>query len=397
MDSHQFHHKAMKRAFSIRALIPPIAPRQTRIQPRRWYAIQTPGAPVAEIFDPRTKWMQKERAAKDVEASRRVDYLKDEVAFRLCERLLVCPLDSSIRERVYKKPYANTVQDIQRHFPNVLDLGANACNIGRILTQPPPQDSPIPIDGALKNRIGNLLCAESSPSLLYRDEHEPFNSEVNITRQVLASDETLPFEPNTFDAVLSSLSLHWINDLPSVLAQINHILKPDAPFLGVMLGGDTLYELRTSLQLADLERRGGVSTHTSPLADVRDVGGLLQKADFNLLTVDVDDIIIDYPDIFALMQDLQAMGESNAVLGREAGAVRREVLAAGDAIYKQLHGNEDGTIPATFRLIYMIGWKRSPTQAKPLERGTGMFSIKDILEKQGGNIKGGDGEGDGKK
>lgn len=219
---------------------------------------------------------------------------------------------------------------------------------------------------------------------------------MNITRQVLSSDETLPFEPNTFDAVLSSLSLHWINDLPSVLAQINHILKPDAPFLGVMLGGDTLYELRTSLQLADLERRGGVSTHTSPLADVRDVGGLLQKADFNLLTVDVDDIIIDYPDIFALMQDLQAMGESNAVLGREAGAIRREVLAAGDAIYKQLHGNEDGTIPATFRLIYMIGWKRSPTQAKPLERGTGMFSIKDILEKQGGNIKGGDGEGDGK-
>lgn len=213
---------------------------------------------------------------------------------------------------------------------------------------------------------------------------------------MLDSDEMLPFEGNTFDAVLSSLSLHWINDLPSVLAQINHILKPDSPFLGVMLGGDTLYELRTSLQLAESDRRGGIATHTSPLADVRDVGGLLQSAKFQLLTVDVDDIIIDYPDIFALMADLQAMGESNAVLGREGGGIRRDVLAAANAIYKDLHGNEDGTLPATFRLIYMIGWKSSPTQPKPLERGTGMFSIKDILEKQGGNVKGDD-DGSGEK
>jgi NADH dehydrogenase [ubiquinone] 1 alpha subcomplex assembly factor 5 len=209
-----------------------------------------------------------------------------------------------------------------------------------------------------------------------------FNNEINITREVLLSPETLPYEPNTFDAVLSSLSLHWINDLPSVLKQINTVLKPDAPFIGVMLGGDTLYELRTSLQLAEMERRGGVSTRTSPLADVRDIGGLLQQAGFKLLTVDIDDIIIDFPDSFALMQDIQAMGESNAVLGRETAAIRRDVLAAGDAIYKELHGNADGTIPATFRLIYMIGWKEGKNQQKPLPRGSGMVSIKDVLEGQ---------------
>ena len=182
--------------------------------------------------------------------------------------------------------------------------------------------------------------------------------------------------------VLSSLSLHWINDLPGILTQINNVLKPDCPFIGAMLGGDTLFELRTSLQLAEQERRGGLSPHVSPLADVRDVGGLLQKAGFKMLTVDVDDIIVDYPDTFALMQDLQAMGESNAILGREMGPIRRDVLLANEAIYRELHGNSDGSIPATFRIIYMIGWREDPNQPKPLARGSGDVNLKDILEKK---------------
>lgn len=152
-----------------------------------------------------------------------------------------------------------------------------------------------------------------------------------------------------------------------------------------MLGGDSLYELRTSLQLADLDRRGGVSTHTSPLADVRDMGSLLTKAGFNLLTVDVDDVIVDYPSSFALMMDLQAMGEGNAVLGGGgAGALSKEVLLAMDGIYRELHGNNDGTVPATFRVIFMIGWTGGEGQARPLKRGSGKISMKDVLEDVGG-------------
>ncbi|KAI9710776.1 MAG: hypothetical protein M1828_002118 [Chrysothrix sp. TS-e1954] len=338
---------------------------------RRQYAVQAPGTPTLEIFDRRTKYLQKERAASDVEASRRVDYLRDEVASRLCERLL----------------------DIKRHLPHVLDFGANACNIAKILTQPPPdvsrdpeatgspQASVVPEQAPLATRISRITAADASPSMLHRDEELPFNSDPNmtITREALQDEETLPYPPETFDAVLSSLSLHWINDLPSVLRQINRCLKPDAPLLAAMFGGDSLFELRTSLQLADLDRRGGVSTHTSPLADVRDIGSLLQGAGFKLLTVDVDDIVVDYPNSFALMQDLQAMGESNAVLLRDKGPIQKDVLLANDSIYKQLHGNEDGSVPATFRMIYLIGWKEGSGQEKPLPRGSGQVNMKDIL------------------
>ncbi len=277
-------------------------------------------------------------------------------------------------------------QDIDRHFPHVLDLGANACNIARALTLPDPDPDPQKTSSPpLSTRISHLTAAESSATLLNRDIDLPFNHEISLTREVLESEESLPYPPNTFDAVLSSLSLHWINDLPSLLSQVNNILKPDAPFIAAMFGGDTLYELRTSLQLASMDRLGGVSPHTSPLADVRDIGGLLQKAGFKMLTVDVDDIIVDYPDSFALMQDLQAMGESNAVLGREMGGIRRDVLLAAEAIYRELHGEGGKSIPATFRLIYMIGWKEGPNQSQPLPRGSGQVNIKDILG--GGEVK----------
>lgn len=150
-----------------------------------------------------------------------------------------------------------------------------------------------------------------------------------------------------------------------------------------MFGGDTLFELRTSLQLADSERRGGVSPHISPLADVRDVGGLLGKAGFKMLTVDVDDVVVEYPDTFALMKDLQGMGEANAILRRELGPMSRDVLLANEAIYRALHGDEDkdgaGGIPATFRVIYMIGWKEGPDQPTPLKRGTGDVNMQDVL------------------
>ncbi|KAK4238445.1 S-adenosyl-L-methionine-dependent methyltransferase [Achaetomium macrosporum] len=339
---------------SLRSLAAPLCTRRT-------YAFQASGGTVFKVFNSRTKWLQKERAAANPELSRQSDYLKDEVAMRVCERLL----------------------DIKRQFPRVLDLGANSCNIARALTRENPDPDPSnPVSPPLATKINELVAAESSASLLYRDADLPFNSQLNMTRHVLTDDESLPFEPSSFDMVLSSLSLHWINDLPGVLSQINSVLKPDSPFIGAMLGGDTLFELRTSLQLAEQERRGGISPHVSPLADVRDVGGLLQRAGFQMLTVDVEDIVVDYPDTFALMQDLQAMGEGNAVLGREMGAIRRDVLLANEAIYRALHGNEDGTLPATFRIIHMIGWKEGANQPKPLKRGSGEVNLKDILEQK---------------
>ncbi|OAQ98601.1 hypothetical protein LLEC1_03933 [Akanthomyces lecanii] len=297
---------------------------------RRPYAVASSAAPRFQVFNRRTKWLQKERAGANVQAGRQADYLKDEVAMRVAERLL----------------------DINRHFPKVLDLGANSCNIARALAADNPDPYPAkPESAPLSTRITELTAVESSETLLYRDSGLDFNKKLNITRRVLEDEETLPFEPESFDLVLSSLSMHWINDLPGILSQINSVLKPDSPFIGAMLGGDSLFELRTSLQLADLERR------------LQDADGGRRRHHRRLPRY-----------------DLQAMGESNATLGREMGPIGRDVLLANDAIYRELHGNEDGSVPATFRIIYMIGWREGENQPQPLPRGSGQTNLKELLE-----------------
>merc|ERR1719272_1856360 len=120
--------------------------------------------------------------------------------------------------------------------------------------------------------------------------------------RVQADEEMLPWRDETFDLVASNLALHWVNDLPGTLTQIKNVLVPDGLFIATMFGGDTLYELRCSLQLAEIERRGGFAPRISPFADVRDCGALLQRAGFTLLTVDIDEVTINYPSPFEVME-----------------------------------------------------------------------------------------------
>ena len=103
--------------------------------------------------------------------------------------------------------------------------------------------------------------------------------------------------------------LHWVDDLPGVMAQIRRLLKPDGLCLVNLLGGATLTELRASLLEAEQEIYGGAWPRTAPMADIRDVGGLLGRVGLALPVADADRLTITYPDMFRLMADLRGMGE----------------------------------------------------------------------------------------
>lgn len=294
-----------------------------------------------QIFDRNAKRLQKDRAAiRDAGArNRTVDYIREEVAERMMERFM----------------------DIKRKFDTVVDLGSGPGHFSKLLET---------------DKVKKSIMIDSSGRLLNRDPDSEFEVEVE---RIVGDEENLLtiIDRNSQEAVLSCLSLHWVNDLPGILVQIQEALQPDGLFLAAMFGGETLFELRTSLQLAEIEREGGISPHVSPMTDTRDISNLLGRAGFTLLTVDTDDVKIAYPSMWELMEDLQDMGEANAVIGRR-NLIQRDTLSAASAIYKELHG-ESNSIPATFQIIYMIGWKPAPSQPKPLDRGTGKMNLKDVL------------------
>ncbi len=188
----------------------------------------------------------------------------------------------------------------------------------------------------------------------------------------------LEIEAGSADLIVSLMTLHWANDLPGALSQIRRALKPDGLFLGTLLGAGTLKELRAVLTEAELAERGGAQARVSPFADGFDGAGLLQRAGFALPVADVDRLTVRYPDLFALIRDLRAMGETNVL----AGTIRpltRPIVARAAALYAERYGEADGRIPATFEIVNLAGWAPHESQPKPLPRGSAKVRLADAL------------------
>ena len=190
--------------------------------------------------------------------------------------------------------------------------------------------------------------------------------------------KTLEIEAGSADLIVSLMTLHWANDLPGALSQIRQALKPDGLFLGTLLGAGTLKELRGVLTEAELAERGGAQARVSPFADGFDGAGLLQRAGFALPVADVDRLTVRYPDLFALIRDLRAMGETNVLAGN-GRPLTRGIVARAAQLYADKFGEPDGRIPATFEIVHLAGWAPHESQQKPLPRGSAEMRLADAL------------------
>jgi len=199
------------------------------------------------------------------------------------------------------------------------------------------------------------------------------------TREALPDDESLRGEPQQFDLVASVLSLHSVNDLPGVLFQIGRVLKPDGLFVAALFAGETLRELRESLSAGELETLGGISPRVAPFTDVRQLGGLLQRAGFALPVADVERTVVHYRELQTLVSDLRAMGETNALHERSRKPLHRKTLAASRSHYANNHADPDGRLRATFEIAYLTGWSPHESQQQPLKPGSAVTRLADAL------------------
>ncbi|HXP77072.1 MAG TPA: methyltransferase domain-containing protein [Stellaceae bacterium] len=282
------------------------------------------------IFDRRAVRQHRERAARLGTA----EFLFEEAAERLAERL----------------------DDIKRAFARVLVLGTRRGTMARMLRSRADGELLVEVDDA----IGFLSRAEPGP-------------------RVLAEAEALPFAAAAFDLVVSPLALHWTNDLPGALLQMRRCLKPDGLLLASVLGGETLDGLRRAFLEAELAEEGGVGPRVSPMADGRDLAGLLQRAGFALPVVDSDRVSATYSDALALMAELRAMGETNALRERRRHLTRRATLLRAAEAYRELAGAPDGRVAASFEIVTMTAWAPHESQPKPLRPGSAVARLADAL------------------
>lgn len=237
---------------------------------------------------------------------------------------------------------AERLEAILQDFPRAVDLSARGGAFREAL------------DGsAAAGRVGLLVEADLSAAML-AGRGGP---------RVVLDEERLPFALSSLDLIVSTLGLHWTNDVVGALIQVRRALRPAGLFIGAFLGGSTLTELRQALTGAEAELLGGAGSRVSPFADSRDAAGLLQRAGFVEPVADVDRVSVSYDHPLKLLADLRQMGETNVLAERHPKPLTRALLARASEIYVEQFAGPDGRITATFEIVTLTGW--APQDAAP--------------------------------
>lgn len=249
------------------------------------------------------------------------------------------------------------VESITRDFDRAMILGGGPDLQGEIEARP------------VREKIGWLGQSDLAPLVA-----------ATLQRPALALDEEcLPLADHSLDLVLAPLNLHWTNDLPGVLVQINRALKPDGFFAGALFGGSTLTELRQSLMSAESELYDGASARVSPLAGTFDMAALLQRAGFAMPVADIDRVTVRYDNVFKLMHDLRGMAETSTLSERSRKPATRRLMLRTAEIYAERFADPDGRVRASFEIVHFGGWAPHPDQPKAKRPGSATARLADAL------------------
>ncbi len=286
------------------------------------------------LFNRKLLAVRRNRAATGF---RSVAFLKERAVEDVCERL----------------------DFINRRFEQALDIGSHGGFLAAAIAR----------HGNLHDKIGTLTECDISPAMLALSPGTSF----------LADEDHMPLGSQSLDLIVSTLGLHWVNDVPGFMAQSRLALRPDGLLLLTFFGGRTLQELRACLAEAEIEAYGEAYARVSPFADAQDGAHLLQRAGFALPVADSDVVSVRYANLFGLLRDLKAMGETAVFAARPPRRLTRRIIARAADLYQANHSDADGKVRATFELITLTGWAPHESQQKPLPRGSAKMRLADAL------------------
>ena len=167
-------------------------------------------------------------------------------------------------------------------------------------------------------------------------------------------EDRFDFGEGVYDLAVAVGTLDSVNQLPLALKLIHRALKPDAPFIGAVAGGNSLPTLRASLIEAG-RSEGRVVARTHPRIEASTLVGLLSAAGFSMTVVDVDRVRLRYSALSALAMDLRAMGCASMLAERPRALTRREFQAASKAFDELGTG---GRTEEQIEILHFLGWRQ---------------------------------------
>ncbi|MCM2561942.1 SAM-dependent methyltransferase [Lutimaribacter sp. EGI FJ00015] len=264
--------------------------------------------------------------------------------------------------------------------PRLTDRSALARNRARAIAQGPELFLHEAALDEVQDRLSMVNRAFTKPAIV--TGFPDFWSSAMPHAKIVPDDEVLALDQGAHDLVIHAMALHWANDPVGQVIQCRRSLQADGMFLSMAFGGQTLAHLRTALAEAESQITGGLSPRVAPMAEIRGMGALLQRAGLALPVADSVPLKVSYADTLALMRDLRAMGEGNALAARLRHPTRRAVFARASAIHAELAADAAGRMTETFELVILTGWAPDDSQPKPLRPGSAQSRLADALGTQ---------------
>jgi len=168
----------------------------------------------------------------------------------------------------------------------------------------------------------------------------------------LVEEDRHDFGEGRYDLCVAIGTLDTVNELPLALQLLRRSLKPDAPLIGAIAGGNTLPTLRASLIEAG-RAEGKVVARAHPRIEPASLGQLLSAAGFAMPVVDVDRVQLRYKDLDALVHDLRGMAATAVLAGTrtplsKVGAAQARLAFSARA--------KDGRTEEIVEILHFIAW-----------------------------------------